>query len=228
MLCHSHSIMNYRDKNSQIFIKKWCVFESGQCVSLFLVLFHCKYWRTLPAPFYRRGIKCSSTSNTWTTEQGWHVNIEWVLLDHFSHPMLIFGTIHLFPPECSSPVPCDMQPTKNRTTLTREQLWTLENFSSPASSCGHPLPTDCLHKLFVRAKPLQQTDAQGFDLSHTQKSFLPDFAPTLDWDFCFGDRNPCYYFCAAPSIVRREQFSVLRSRESRDCLFWPGVRFLPV
>ena len=32
------------------------------------------------------------------------------------------------------------------------QGWTLENFSSPLSSCGNPLLTDCLHRLFVSCK----------------------------------------------------------------------------
>ena len=123
------------------------------CVSLFLVLFHCcKYWRTLPAPFYRRGIKCSSTSNTWTTEQGWHVNIEWVLLHHFSHPMLIFGTIHqhLFPPECSSPVPCDNVTVWH---AANEKRWHVNN-------CEH-WKISARPRLLV-AIPCQQTVSTNF------------------------------------------------------------------
>ena len=61
-------------------------------------------------------------------------------------------------------------------------------------------------------------------LTHTE-IFSPWFRSNFGLGFLFWRQKSLLLL---PSIVRREQFSVLRSRESRDCLFWPGVRFLPV
>ena len=221
MLRHSHSMMNHQDKNSQIFIKNDAFSNQGSVLACFWFFFRCKYWRTLPAPFYRRGIKCCSTSNTWTTEQGWHVNIEWVLLHHFSHPMLIFGTIHqhLFPPECSSPVPCDMQPTKNVDTWTIVNIGKFQLFLWPSLANRLSPQTFCARKAAATDRR-----TRFWPLTHTE-IFSPWFRSNFGLGFLFW-RQKCLLLL--PSIVRREQFSVLRSRESRDCLFWPGVRFLPV
>ena len=172
MLRHSHSMMNHQDKNSQIFIKKMMRFQiRAVCVSLFLVLFHCcKYWRTLPAPFYRRGIKCCSTSNTWTTEQGWHVNIEWVLLRHFSHPMLIFALFISISFHRSAahqfPVTCSQRKTGQRWHVNNCEHWKISALLV-AIPCQQTVSTN-----FLRAQSRCNRQTHKVLTSHTHRNLF--------------------------------------------------------
>ena len=66
----------------------------------------------------------------------------------------------------------------------RSDMWTLENFSSPLPSCAHPLPTDCLHRLFV---PLQIPATDSHTVLWPGKKSFPDYAQIFSY---FGDSLP--------------------------------------